>query len=270
MGSIITDCLNPKENSQYSIITYKILPRRPKDNQTPNSSKGFYNSDKPKNIDYIPPIDLIDDIREILRVRVPFFNAKPLQSLSVVSFVTGNGLYHEGLIITTKNKKIYVTQIYPITFIKVNNIYEAITEIMSFNNFNILSREYYISDIYIPNEYISLGDIYQIVNNYPNKYSMLTDNCQTFCENIILNLSEHFNINKTSKPEITKFRYQKMKQELSHKIDGYVKKKIHINFNNIKMDKNYNTKKNNHSFDSAQSKRDFFKRNNSFICEYEI
>ena len=221
---LINDCLEGIENKEYDVLTYKVPPRRIfNDSNSANKLliKGYpnysyfeneiANSDRKKNIDILSSIELSDIVSIILRIRVPFFDNKPLQSLSFLSILTGNGPYHEGLIIITQKKNIYVTQIYPITFIKVMNIYEATSEIMSFNAFNANSKEYYISDIYIPHQPIIISDIYQMVNRYPNRYNMFTDNCQQFCNDIIMKLAKKYKIERDNKPESTKIKYQKIK-----------------------------------------------------------
>ena len=223
MGSF-SDCLKAVENKEYDILTHKIPPKKffrnsnssykiyTKKNLTKsNSEKGIRNSNKQKNIDILSSIELCDIISVILRIQVPFFDNKHLQTLSSLSLITGNGPYHEGLIIITQNKNIYVTQVYPITFIKVMNIYEATSEIMSFNAFNANSKEYYISDIYIPQQPIIIMNIYHTVKRYPNRYSLFTENCQRFCNYIITQLSKKYKIERDNNPESTKMKYRKIK-----------------------------------------------------------
>ena len=69
-----------------------------------NSEKGIRNCNKQKNIDILSSIELCDIISVILSIQVQFFDNKPLQSLSSLSLITGNGPYHEGLIIITQKK----------------------------------------------------------------------------------------------------------------------------------------------------------------------
>ena len=68
------------------------------------------------NIDFLSNEQLNDTIIEIRRIRIPFFDNIHLQAISNVIYVTGNSPFHEGLIIKTIGKRIFVTQTYPITF----------------------------------------------------------------------------------------------------------------------------------------------------------
>ena len=224
MGSI-NNCFEVEQNLDNDVITQ--LPRdsscfscplKPKKieishlKNRSNSEKKIRNINRPKHIDLLSPLELCDEITEILRIRVPFFNYQFLQSLSTISFLTGNGPYHEGLLIVTQFKNLYITQIYPITFIKVYSIKEALSGIMSFNTFNEKPKKYQIFDIYIPDQPITVMDIYFLVNEYPNKYNIFTDNCQKFCDNIIDNLKQKFKIKRENKTELIKFHYKKIKE----------------------------------------------------------
>ena len=223
MGSF-NDCLEPVENKEYIILERRVssrssfslssfknkIPSEPYQSYT-KQEKGITNSNRRKNIDILSSTELCDIVSIILRVRVPFSNNRPLQSLFSLSLLTGNGPYHEGLIILTQRRNIYVTQIYPITFIKVMNINEAIYQIMSYNAFNLNKKKYYISDIYTPHQPIIVMDIYYTVRRYPNKYNMFTDNCQRFCSDIIIKLAKKYKIKRDNKPESTKIKYEKIK-----------------------------------------------------------
>ena len=182
-----------------------------------NSEKRLRNSNRPKNVDILTPFELCDEITDILRIRIPFFNCPTLQSLSNISFLTGNGPYHEGLLIITLFKNLYITQIYPITFVKVHSLYEALSGITSFNAFNVKSKKFQISDIYIPTQPITVMDIYSLVNEYPNKYNIFTQNCQKYCDAIIEKLNKKFKIKRENNPELTKFHYIKIKDSLKKK-----------------------------------------------------
>lgn len=225
MGSI-TECLYSEENISDTLLLNKnsnVMRRRNRsfsssihsknidknDNIIANqgSDKRFHNINLPRNIEKFTCLELSDEIASILRIRIPFFNNIHLQSLSAISFITGNGPYHEGLIILTRLKNIYVTQIYPITFVKVNTIFDATKEIILFNSFNKNSNSFNISDIYIPRQTVSLNDIYDLVINYPNIYNMLNENCQKFCENIINNLARKFKIERDNNPKSNEIRF---------------------------------------------------------------
>lgn len=63
----------------------------------------------------------------------------------------------------TTNKNFYIAQSYPITFIRVSDYFKGITEIISFNNLNKESKKYSISEIYCPQEPITLYDVLNII-----------------------------------------------------------------------------------------------------------
>ena len=229
MGSI-NECFSPKENVSNTLIIYKntkyankkkyYSARKSKHFQEKifikrsrsSSGKAVLSQNRPKVIDLLSSYELSSEISEIVRVRIPFFNNEPLQSLSAISFITGNGPYHEGFMILTKIKTIYITQIYPITFIKVSSINEGIYEIMSFNTFNRNTNKFFISDIYIPHESITVMDIYDLVKIYPNKYDIFSQNCQKFCDHIIFSLAKKFKIQRDNDPDSNKLRYSKIKR----------------------------------------------------------
>ena len=228
MGSI-NSCSEVDENTDNEVINqlprdqYISTPIKLKEieiNQSlkrSNSEKSLKSSNRPKCIDILSPFELCDEITEIFRIRIPFFNYKPLQSLSAISFLTGNGPYHEGLLIITQFKNIYITQIYPITFLKVKNLSDALLRIISFNTFNIESKKYQISDIYIPNQTVTVMDIYSLVNKYPNKYNTFSQNCQKYCDTIIYNLNKKFKIKRENKVELIKLHYRKIKESFNRR-----------------------------------------------------
>ena len=229
MGSI-NECFSPKENVSNTLIIYKSTKYTNKKRNCSagknkhfqekifmkrcrsSSGKAIRSQNRPKVIDLLSLYELSSEISEIIRVRIPFFNNEPLQSLSAISFITGNGPYHEGFMILTKIKTIYITQVYPITFIKVNSINEGIYEIMSFNTFNKNTNKFFISDIYIPHEAITVMDIYDLIKIYPNKYDIFSQNCQKFCDYIIFSLAKKFKIERDNDPDSNKVRYSKIKR----------------------------------------------------------
>jgi hypothetical protein len=148
-------------------------------------------------------MDFCDEIIKIYKIRIPFFDSTPLQTISNISYLTGNGPYHEGLIFHSKNKNFYIAQSYPITFVKVKNFSKGISDIISFNNFNNRSRSYKIPEIYYPTLPITVIDIYEIINKLPNEYHILTENCQNFVNNIIDYLKYRYKIvTETDKDKI--------------------------------------------------------------------
>ena len=165
-----------------------------------------------KNIKKFSREELNEQINDILRIRIPFFENTFLKALSSFTFLSGNGPYHEGLMFFTTNKKFYIAQSYPITFIKVYDFYAGISEIISYNNINNDARKYYISEIYSPQEPITLHDVLQIINTLPNKYNLLNDNCQNFCNNILEVLCYNFRMEIEDKPNKTKIDFLKNQQ----------------------------------------------------------
>ena len=149
---------------------------------------------KRKYLTDFTPLDFCDEIVKIYKIRIPFFDSAALQTISNISYLTGNGPYHEGLIFHSKNNNFYIAQSYPITFVKVKNFSQGISDIISFNNFNNTSRSYKIPEIYYPTMPITVIDIYEIINKLPNQYHILTENCQNFVNNIVDNLKNKYNI----------------------------------------------------------------------------
>ena len=149
---------------------------------------------KRKYLTDFTPLDFCDEIIKIYKIRIPFFDSAALQTISNISYLTGNGPYHEGLIFHSKNNNFYIAQSYPITFVKVKNFSQGISDIISFNNFNNTSRSYKIPEIYYPTMPITVIDIYEIINKLPNQYHILTENCQNFVNNIVDSLKNKYNI----------------------------------------------------------------------------
>jgi len=176
--------------------------------ERPNSFK-YSNHGQKKRIHNFSRDELEDQVNDILRIRIPFFENGLLKTLSAFTFLSGNGPYHEGLMFFTTRKKFYIAQSYPITFIKVLDFKGGISEIISFNNFNKTSKKYVISEIYTPQEPISLYHILKIINDLPNKYNLLNDNCQNFCNNILEALNKNFKIEMDDKANTEKINFLK-------------------------------------------------------------
>lgn len=149
---------------------------------------------KRKYLTDFTPLEFCDEIFKIFKIRIPFFDSTPLQTISNISYLTGNGPYHEGLLFLSKSYNYYIAQSYPITFVKVKNFSQGISDIISFNNFNNTSHSYKIPEIYYPTLPITIIDIYEIINKLPNQYHILTENCQNFVNKIIEGLKDKFHI----------------------------------------------------------------------------
>ena len=149
---------------------------------------------KRKYLTDFTPLEFCDEIIKIFKIRIPFFDSATLQTISNISYLTGNGPYHEGLIFLSKAYNYYIAQSYPITFVKVKNFSQGISDIISFNNFNNTSHSYKIPEIYYPTFPITIIDIYEIINKLPNQYHILTENCQNFVNNIIEALKRKYHI----------------------------------------------------------------------------
>ena len=194
---------------------------------------------KRKYLTYFTPLEFCDEILKIYKIRIPFFDSAALQAISNISYLTGNGPYHEGLIFQSKNKNFYIAQSYPITFVKVRNFSQGISDIISFNNFNNTSRSYKIPEIYLPTVPITVIDIYEIINKLPNQYHIFTENCQNFVNNIIDNLKNRYNIIAENNP--------KKIEEFLNEINLKKNKNININKKNSDKEKE-NEKENEHIF----------------------
>jgi len=178
-----------------------------------NSSKNI-NFRKKKNIHNFTNEELKDKINDILRIKVFFFENSFLKTLSAFTFLSGNGPYHEGLMIFTSNKNFYIAQSYPITFIKVYDYYKGISDIISFNSLNSNSKQYNVSEIYTPKEKITLFDILNIINNMPNRYNLFNNNCQNFCDNILKTLNKKYKIEMNDSPNISKIDFLKKQKQI--------------------------------------------------------
>ena len=126
-----------------------------------------------------------DLLKGVLRIRVPFFDNLTLQILSNITYLTGNGPFHEGLIFESKNGLYYIAQTYPVTFINVDSLDQAVKEILSFCQFNQHSHEFRVTDFYSPTKLITISDIVAIIRTIPNEYNILGENCQKFCQKIV-------------------------------------------------------------------------------------
>ena len=178
-----------------------------------NSLK-LINNGKEKKIHNFTNEELEDQVNDILRIRIPFFENSILKTLSAFTFLSGNGPYHEGLMFFTTNKNFYIAQSYPITFVKVYDFHKGISEIVSFNNINKKAKKYSISEIYCPQEPITLYEVLNIINNLPNKYNLLNENCQDFCNNVLEILNKKFKIEIENGPNITKINFLKMQKKI--------------------------------------------------------
>ena len=185
-------------------------------NQSRTNSLKFINKGKRKNIHNFTREELEDQVNDILRIRIPFFENSILKTLSAFTFLSGNGPYHEGLMFFTTNRNFYIAQSYPITFIKVYDFYKGISEIISFNNINKNAKRYTISEIYSPQESIPLYNVLNIINDLPNKYNLLNDNCQNFCNNILDSLNSSYKIEMDDKPNIEKINFLKNQKKTKH------------------------------------------------------
>ena len=119
-------------------------------NQNQSLFSGMNKRGKKKFLTDFTPLEFCDEISRIFRIRIPFFDNSPLQTISNISYITGNGPYHEGLIFLSKTYNFYIAQSYPITFVKVKNFTQGLSDIISFNNFNNESHSYKIPEIIFP------------------------------------------------------------------------------------------------------------------------
>ena len=207
-NSFLTQNISNKYNNNMIIKNIPIIHMTKRSN-----SLILKDSDKKKRIYKFTREELEDEINDILVIRIPFFENSILKTLSSFTFLSGNGPYHEGLMFFTTNKNFYIAQSYPITFIKVYDFYAGISEIISFNNLNSNSKKYSIPEIYMPQQKITLFNVLNIINNLPNKYDLLIENCQNFCNNILETLKNKYRIDLDDNPSKEKINFLKNQQK---------------------------------------------------------
>ena len=174
-----------------------------------SNSLKIIDKERQKRIQKFTRDELEDEINDILRIRIPFFENDILKTLSAFTFLSGNGPYHEGLMFFTTKKNFYIAQSYPITFIKVYDFYAGISEIISFNNINSNSKKYNIPEIYMPQQRITLFNVLNIINNMPNRYNLINENCQNFCNSILESLQNKYRIELDDRPSNEKINFLK-------------------------------------------------------------
>ena len=207
-NSFLTPNISNKYNNNMIIKNIPIMHMKKRSN-----SLFLKDGDKKKRIYKFSREELEDEINDILVIRIPFFENNILKTLSSFTFLSGNGPYHEGLMFFTTNKNFYIAQSYPITFIKVYDFYAGISEIISFNNLNSNSKKYSIPEIYMPQQKITLFNVLNIINNLPNKYDLLIENCQNFCNNILETLKNKYRIDLDDNPSKEKINFLKNQQK---------------------------------------------------------
>jgi hypothetical protein len=207
-NSFLTPNISNKYNNNMIIKNIPIIHMTKRSN-----SFILKDGDKKKRIYKFSREELEDEINDILVIRIPFFENSILKTLSSFTFLSGNGPYHEGLMFFTTNKNFYIAQSYPITFIKVYDFYAGISEIISFNNLNSNSKKYSIPEIYMPQQKITLFNVLNIINNLPNKYDLLIENCQNFCNNILETLKNKYRIDLDDNPSKEKINFLKNQQK---------------------------------------------------------
>ena len=153
-----------------------------------SSNRTFSRSGEKYMISTLTEEELNDKIKEIRRIKIPFFDDDNLQTISHIVYITGNAPFHEGLIIITKNNCFYSSQSYPISFEQCISYEHAIDNITSFCSSNRHSKNSKIRDIWIPQSDIFVKDIVNIVKNLPNRFDILKENCQFFCNSILKKL----------------------------------------------------------------------------------
>ena len=150
--------------------------------------KNFNSSGLDVKIEELTEEEGNDILQDVLRLRVPFFDNTTLQILSNITYLTGNGPFHEGLIFESKRGLYYIAQTYPVTFVSVQSLHQAVKEIISFCQFNQDSHEYKVTNSYSPTKLVTISDIVAIIKTMPNEYNILGENCQKFSEKIVQQL----------------------------------------------------------------------------------
>ena len=235
MGSLCSISNSFFQEENYSTVNgpNKTSVENKQNNSLFNS---FSKQGKRKYLTYFTPIDFCDEITKIFKIRIPFFDNTPLQAISNLSYLTGNGPFHEGLIFQSKSYNFYIAQSYPITFVKVKNFSQGIADIISFNNFNNTSHSYKIPEIYFPTLPVTVLEIYEIINQLPNQYHILNDNCQNFVNKIIDKLTEKYKITFTNDPTIIEENLIEIKNINSNRKKKKRNKEINSNSKNDKND----------------------------------
>lgn len=213
MGSLCSISEGFISDENYTTVRGPTKMSNNKSNQPQFLFPNITKKGKRKYLTDFTPLDFCDEITKIYKIRIPFFDSAALQTISNISYLTGNGPYHEGLIFESKNKNFYIAQSYPITFIKVYDFYAGISEIISFNNLNSGSKKYNIPEIYMPQQRITLFNVLNIINNIPNSYNLLNDNCQDFCNNILESLQNKYRIDIDDSPSKEKLNFLKKQQK---------------------------------------------------------
>ena len=147
--------------------------------------RNYNNSEFEVKIEELTEEEGKDILKDVLRLRVPFFDNTTLQILSNITYITGNGPFHEGLIFISKKGLYYIAQTYPVTFISVQSLDEAVKEIISFCQFNQHSHEFKFTDSYYPTKKVAISDIVEMIKTMPKDYNIFGENCQKFCQKIV-------------------------------------------------------------------------------------
>ena len=116
-----------------------------------------------------------DTLTNVLRLRVPFFDNNFFQILSNITYITGNGPFHEGLIFHTSKGLYYIAQTYPVTFISVENLDRAVKEILSFCQFNQHSHEFKVKKSilkYNSHKIFDLINFYKTFNKIKKRWEL--------------------------------------------------------------------------------------------------
>ena len=124
MGSLCSISENFFQEENY--ITVKESNNQLDINQSQYIFTSINKRGKRKYLTDFTPLEFCDEISKIFKIRIPFFDSTPLQTISNISYLTGNGPYHEGIIFLSKSYNYYIAQSYPITFVKVKNFSQGI------------------------------------------------------------------------------------------------------------------------------------------------
>lgn len=144
------------------------------------------NEEIPRKICPLTTTESIDMVSEIERVVIPLYENKAAQALANAVRLTGNLPFHEGLLIHTLYDRHYVAQSYPITLDKIKDREEGIDKIIKFTKHNQNADEYGISKVkYVPKKMCRMCQIVLVIEQQPNYYDLLSNNCQDFCNGVI-------------------------------------------------------------------------------------
>ena len=160
-----------------------------------SSSASLERKNEGKNLYSLNDIEKKAKIRNIYKVRVPFFDKKVGQFFSNVGTVLSGAITgkpnlseHVGLIFYTSDNLYYVAQTYRITFEKFDSKNDATKSIIEFCTVNKNSKKEKVNEITSFEKGRTIQDVYDILVKMRDYYHLIYWNCQDFCRHILSKL----------------------------------------------------------------------------------